>query len=160
MNKIYFLCIIGLFTASLQTSAQFDSLASVSKHTVDASGYIRKSKNQKTAARILLAGGVGLTAAGLVIVTIDAFRDIGVALTPIFTMGTFYSEKTPHRASGPNLIIAGTAAMLGSVPLFILSKKNTRKAAITFSNEYTGRSLDGKIVHHRTPSLKLSISIR
>jgi hypothetical protein len=96
----------------------------------------------------------------LVIVTIDVASDIGVALTPLFMMGHLSSEKTPPHASGPNLIIAGTAAMLGSVPLFILSKKNTRKAAITFSNEYTGQSLHGKILYHRTPSLKLTICIR
>lgn len=67
--------------------------------------YLQKSKNQKTAAWILLGSGATLCA-------IAAPGNINLDILPI-------------------IVVAGTAAVLGSIPLFIASGKNKRKANIT-----------------------------
>lgn len=160
MKKIYFLCIVGLCATSLQTTAQVDTFPRMSKHTIDASSYIRKSKNQKIAAWILFAGGLGLATTGLAIITTHAVQELGAGLSNIYFMGYFNSETTPATNTGPILIIAGTGAVLGSIPFFIISKKNARKAILGFSNEYAPQSLNGKILPHQVPSLRLTIPIR
>ena len=56
-------------------------------------------------------------------------------LTTIFTLGLVAPEKQKHSASGPILAIAGTGAMLGSIPLFLGASKNKRKANLMLKNE-------------------------
>ena len=72
--------------------------------------YLQKSKSQKTAAWILLAGGAGLVTVGFITGTSsDSFAD---------------NKLT----TGAILVATGGAAMLGSIPFFIASGKNKRKA--------------------------------
>jgi len=70
--------------------------------------YLQKSKNQKTAAWVLLGGGLALAVGGAVL---DVNSD-------------WSSSETPYLV----VITAGCASMLGSIPLFISSAKNKRKA--------------------------------
>ena len=71
--------------------------------------YLKKSKNQKTVAWILLAGGVGLIGTGLLI-------------------GNGDESSFDDAASGGIIAGAGIASALVSVPLFIASKRNQTKA--------------------------------
>lgn len=81
--------------------------------------YLQKSKNQSTAAWILVGGGAVMVTAGAVVGLNDAAESLG----SIFTGET----KEPSDA-GPILFYTGAAAMLGSIPLFIASSRNKRKA--------------------------------
>jgi hypothetical protein len=83
-----------------------DSIPSVQKD------YLQKSKNQKTAAWILLGGGAALMTTSLIMAV------------PKVTSLDPESDYTAENI----LLVTGTAATLGSIPLFISSGKNKRKA--------------------------------
>jgi hypothetical protein len=67
--------------------------------------YIVKSKNQKTAAWILLGGGAALIGTG-------------------FLIGDGKNSTFDDAATGALLAGIGTLSMIGSIPLFIASGKN------------------------------------
>ena len=87
--------------------------------------YLKKSKNQKTAAWILLGGGFALSTTSIVMASSKVTEDYVSAIA-----GVFSTEPAPQNdyTAENILLITGTAAMLGSIPLFIASKKNKRKA--------------------------------
>lgn len=70
--------------------------------------YLQKSKKQKTAAWVLLGGGFAVTVGGAIL---DVSSD-------------WSKPETPYLV----VIAAGGASMLGSIPLFIASGRNKRKA--------------------------------
>lgn len=70
--------------------------------------YLQKSKKQKSTAWILLGGGTGLA--------------VGAALLDVSS--DWSKSETPYLIA----IITGGASVLGSIPLFIASAKNKRKA--------------------------------
>ena len=83
--------------------------------------YLLKSKNQKTAAWILLGAGVTLGFIGS--------YELFYGLTEI---GNGQHHK--KIGTGLSLSLLGTAAALGSIPLFVASSKNKRTAmSMTFS---------------------------
>jgi uncharacterized membrane protein len=69
--------------------------------------YLKKSKNQKTAAWILLGGGSALVVTGILLSNNASFDNLGT------TAG---------------VAIVGGLSMLGSIPLFLASGRNKRKA--------------------------------
>jgi len=87
--------------------------------------YLVKSKNQKTAAWVLLGGGFALTTTSIIIGTSKAVEDYGY-----FLGGIWVGEPAPQNnyTAESILLVTGTAAMLGSIPLFIASGKNKKKA--------------------------------
>jgi membrane protein DedA with SNARE-associated domain len=87
--------------------------------------YLKKSKNQKTAAWILLGGGFALTTTSILIATPKATEDISYGFG-----GFLAGQPAPENnyTAESILLVTGTAAMLGSIPLFIASGKNKRKA--------------------------------
>lgn len=76
--------------------------------TLTGQDYLQKSKNQKIAAWILLGAGSAMIA-------IAAPGDVSLDIVPVLAIG-------------------GTAAILGSVPLFIASRKNKRRAITMTAN--------------------------
>jgi hypothetical protein len=143
MKKTLFICIVCL-CAFIQSKAQkLDKTAITEKvtHKVDAELLFQKAKKQKTAAWLILGSGAVMAITGFAIISSDASynasQDLGAAFTVIFTFG--FATPAPieyrHSASGPILAIAGTGAMLGSIPLFITSGKNKRKANIMILDE-------------------------
>lgn len=81
--------------------------------------YLEKSKNQKTAAWILLAGGTAMAAAG------------ALAFNQNYDSGS----NSATDISGV-LLLSGIVADIVSIPFFISSSKNKRKAAsITMGNQ-------------------------
>jgi hypothetical protein len=87
--------------------------------------YLKKSKNQKTAAWILLGGGFALTTTGILMAAPKAAEDYGNIFAGVFT-----GEPVPENdyTAENILLITGTASMIASIPFFSASKKNKRKA--------------------------------
>jgi hypothetical protein len=113
--------------------------------------YLKKSKNQKTAAWILMGGGSVLAAVGFVVILNEAVTEIG----NIF-------ETTPQKTSntGEILFYPGIAAMAGSIPLFIASHRNKKKGlSLSFKNETAPLLQKNSFVNHFVPSLTLKISL-
>ena len=82
--------------------------------------YLKKIKNQNTAAWLLLSGGFALTVTCALIAAPKVTEDYGNAL-----VGIFSAEPVPeNNYTAENILLAtGTASMLGSIPFFIASKK-------------------------------------
>jgi hypothetical protein len=93
--------------------------------------YLKKSKNQKTAAWVLLGGGFALSVTSTMMAAPKAAEDLGNAFA-----GIFLAEPIPeNNYTAENiLLVTGTASMLASIPFFIASKKNKRKAMNVSAN--------------------------
>jgi len=105
--------------------------------------YLVKSKNQKTAAWVLLGGGVALIGAG-------------------FLIGDSKNSTFDDAATGAVLGGIGFLSTIGSIPLFIASGKNKRKAmkATTFIKmENSGRIQHQSFVQISYPSIALKIKL-
>ena len=83
------------------------------------SDYLKKSKNQKTAAWILLGGGAALLIVGAVIPKGEEQWD---------TYYGFPIKDNKNDGIKGLLYLTGTLSMIGSIPLFIASGKNKRRA--------------------------------
>lgn len=82
--------------------------------------YLDKSKRQKTTGWVLIAGGTAMAVTGAI----------------IFEQSDFLSEDDPETDLGGVLFAVGLVADLASIPFFISSGKNARKAAtISFKNQ-------------------------
>ena len=86
--------------------------------------YLNKSKKQKTAAWILLGSGFALSATSILLDKPKAEEDYR------YYVGIFVVEPKPQTGYSIKsvLLVSGTIAMLGSIPLFIASGKNKKKA--------------------------------
>ena len=93
--------------------------------------YLKKSKNQKTAAWVLLGGGFALTTTSIVMASSKITEDYVTVIA-----GVFSSEPVQeNNYTAENiLLITGTASMLASIPFFIASKKNKRRATDITAN--------------------------
>jgi len=105
--------------------------------------YLVKSKNQKTAAWVLLGGGVALIGAG-------------------FLIGDSKNSTFDDAATGAVLGGIGFLSAIGSIPLFIASGKNKRKAmqATTFIKMENVRTIPSQsLVQTSYPSIALRIKL-
>ena len=82
--------------------------------------YLQKSKNQKTAAFVLLGGGAAFAVVGTAI-GLNRWDD---EIVSIIDEG---EDDKSYVAAGI-MMVTGLAAMVGSVPLFIASSRNKKKA--------------------------------
>jgi hypothetical protein len=110
---------------------------------------LQKSKNQSTAGWVLLGGGAGLTMAGAIVITSavgDVFDD----------NSNSYNSKTN---TGTVLMVAGLAAMGGSIPLLISAHRNRKKAmALAITNESIQMLHQGGWSYQPYPALSLKIN--
>lgn len=83
--------------------------------------YIKKSKARKTAAWIMLGGGTVMGVTGLVI--------------GINNISLFGGEPNTESKIGGAMFFAGALSMVGSIPFFISSGANKRKARVLLKNE-------------------------
>ncbi len=109
-----FLLVLLIMSYLTDSKGQAEKLSLMSK-----ADYLKKSKNQSTAAWVLAGGGVVMVSAGAIIGLNDATEAIG---------SIFSGETKEPSDAGPILFYSGAAAMLGSIPLFIASSRNKRKA--------------------------------
>jgi hypothetical protein len=128
MKKAILLAILLVISAAT-FSQQIKSSPTLTKQD-----YLQKSKNQKTAAWVLLGGGIAMFAiAAPGNVSFDA---LGV------------------------LVVVGTVATLSSIPLFIASHRNKKKSmSLSFKNETAPQIQKSSFVYRSVPSLTLKISL-
>lgn len=89
--------------------------------------YLTKSRNQKMAAWILLGGGV----VGVGIGSVIEFNNAPKNLVSIITDQTYNS-------SGIAVAFIGGGMAVASIPLFIASSRNKKKAKLSISSQPTG----------------------
>ena len=115
--------------------------------------YLKKSKSQKTAAWLVLGAGVVLTSAGFAV----ELNNANDALIGLFSL-----QQPKSSDVGGVLFFSGLAAMAGSIPLFIASSKNKKRAnAVSASFKMESRSTVQKSAFVRTsfPALSLKFSL-
>lgn len=83
--------------------------------------YMIKSKKNNTAAWICLGGGIGLFSAGL-------------ALGTVGTVDLFTDGDTSRMGAGAGLMIMGASGVAISIPLFISSASNKKKARLSIES--------------------------
>jgi len=136
--KVLSILLVLLVTASSAYS-QYDSTRSPVMTKQD---YLKKSKNQKTAAWLFLAGGGALVVLGAQ----EVDNELG------------NSEET--RSTG--LVVAGIAALSTSTVLFIASARNKKKGeamAFDFKMERAPVVQQGSLVNHSFPALAVRIKL-
>ncbi len=131
-----FICTVLLLIASRSFCQQTDSSRSLTPQD-----YLQKSKNQKTAARILLWGGA-VVAVGAIILDVNS---------------DWSKSETPYIVA----FSTGCASMIGSIPLFLASKRNKRKgmdATTFFEIRKTPVATNTGFALHSTPTLSVKFN--
>jgi hypothetical protein len=135
MYKITF-CSMLLVLATATFSQQSKTSAPSTKQE-----YLQKSKNQKTAGWVLLGGGTVLIGTG-------------------FLIGDRKESSFDDAATGVIIGGLGLLATIGSIPLFIASGKNKRKAAsVSFKKERFQQTKNSGLVYHHMPAVSLKINL-
>jgi hypothetical protein len=116
--------------------------------------YLKKSKQQKTAAWVLL--GVGTTLGGIgTFMFLKEAAKVPLAIIPL------PGQPQPDEAKvngGGILMLLGGAAVITSVPLFVAAGKNKTKAAvISFKNVPIQVLQKNNFVNTYTPSVNVTI---
>jgi len=136
MKKIILLILLLLFL--IRSFGQQQTNPTPEKTKAD---YLKISKNQKTAAWILFGGG------SIMLITGSA----------IFFSGL---EEDFFDPKGEGLMLAGFLVALPSIPLFIASGKNERRAAsLSFSNMKTPQIKNSSMVYRPIPALSLKLTL-
>jgi len=115
--------------------------------------YLRKSKNQKTAAWVLLGGGIALTVTGMIIYS-NAYTS-AVENDPWY----FGSDANP---TGAVIATVGLLSAAGSIPLFIASGKNKKRAmaiSTSFKMEKASIAKGTMMVRRSYPALSIRIGL-
>jgi hypothetical protein len=136
MKKIALTMALICFALSLFSQATSDT-------TFSKDYYLQKSKNQKTTGWVLLAGGTTMAIVG----------------TLIFSKSDFLSGD-PDADIGGVLFVGGLVADLVSIPFFISSSKNARKAAtITINNQKILSPQQNAFTFKPQPTITLKIGL-
>ena len=137
MKKIMLYFLLALISATSFCQKNNDSVPPVQKD------YLKKSKHQKTAAWILLGGGTALMATGIIV-------------------GSGKDAYLTDAAGGAAVAGIGLLSTIASIPLFIVSGKNKRKAntmsgkvKIENGNFFQKQSF----VHSSYPAVALKINL-
>ncbi|MEO6490976.1 MAG: hypothetical protein ABIO04_13625 [Ferruginibacter sp.] len=143
MKKILFTCLLFLtFTVvkaqvashnNYNSCKPYNSLIKDSSEMSDFDYYMAKRRSKNTAAWVLLGGGALATV-------------VGVAIFPKDYDIIFGNDKsTESQATTSNVVmIAGIAAMLGSIPFYISSTLNKQRAHLSIKNQKTGYGLPAR----------------
>ena len=114
--------------------------------------YLQKSKNKKKTALILLGGGAALFITGLVIPKGES--------TDLYNPWSGEKDVYENDDVKAGFEMAGTLSMLASIPFFIASGKNKKRAAaVSFKNEKMPQLQKNYFVYKPIPSLSLKISL-
>ena len=141
MKRIVVMVVIILFSMSL-SGQQTEPERQLVKQD-----YLLKSKNQKTVGWVLLGSGAAMFFTGIIV-------------------GSSNSSDNPNEWFGPNfetgatILLGGIVAGLASIPFFISSASNARKAAIiSFNNQKILLPQYGRTAVITQPSVMLKIRI-
>lgn len=136
-----------ILIVSMQSFSQQISTTTPSLTKAD---YLQKSKKQETAAWILAGGGVGLVV-------------IGIAITSTNDVANAIVGDVNGLSAGTVLFTLGGITALTSIPLFIASGKN-RKRAMTatgfFKMETTPVIQKSSFVQNSFPAFALKIDLK
>lgn len=136
MKKIILFTML-LITATTSFSQQTNTSPNLTKQD-----YLKKSKHQKTAAWILLGGGLLSATLGTV-----QFNFAG-------------SDGEVDNSNSTIFLVTGLAAIGTSIPLFIASSKNKKKAmSVSFRNNPSQQIQRGSFVYRSMPSLTFKIQL-
>ena len=144
MKKIIFICLVSLSATALQTNAQMrDTMLTKHDHKVDADLLLQKSKNKKKVAWIMAGGGATLLLTGIIIPRGEIIPN-------------FFFPDYKNDGIKISFLLTGTLSMLGSIPFFISSHHNKKKAAsLSFKNEPVQQINKSSMVYRNIPSLAL-----
>ena len=102
--------------------------------------YSAKSKRQKSGAKVMLIGGGALVGAG-------------------FLIGDRKESSFDDAATGAIIGGVGVLLMIGSVPVFMASSKNKRKAmSVSFKNVPIPQIKNSSMVYQHMPAVSLKIN--
>lgn len=127
MKKILSILLLIFLSNIFKIKAQINKPdSSISEQHKMGDLLLKKSKNQKTAAWILLGAGAGVAIAGGIIGT-NAIKNANPDDPwDIFPRGSL---------AGGGMLVGGIIAAVVSVPYFIASGRNKKKANLIFQNE-------------------------
>ena len=146
MRKIIFSAILFLFSAGL-FSQQTNPVLPLSDQD-----YLQKSKKQKKTAMIFLASGAGLIITS-VIIPRGALTEDGICVGP------YCDDKYKNDGIKSAFFIAGGIAALSSIPLFIMSGKNRKKAtSVGFKKENSVHLYNQSLVYTWFPALRVKVN--
>ena len=118
--------------------------------------FLEKSKNKKTFGWCLAASGFVAGTIGVVIALKDAAKTIISVPANILT-GSPIAEEDNYSTE---LIIGGGVAIISSIPLFIASTKNKKKAlSMSFKNQMIPQLQISGFIYKTVPSLNFKISL-
>ena len=144
--KLIILGTMLLILANSAFSQQKNSIPILTKQD-----YGKKSKHQKTAAYIFLGAGAGLITTAIII---EPFYDFSKVGNTLMMPPPDYTNKTIF-------FITGLAAMVVSIPFFINSSKNKKKATtFSFRTEKIPAILQQSKMYHSYPALSLKINLQ
>lgn len=129
--------------STMATTAYFN------KNNIPNAAFLNKSRKQKTAAWILLSGGLITTGVGVVLASTDAV---------VTVIDAGFNGNSTMDPTGPIISVTGLAMMAGSIPLFIAGAKNKRKAFLSVDKEKVGFGIPD--MHNKSiTGIKLTIGI-
>lgn len=146
MKKILFITGVILCMALQITAQMRDTSLNMNNHK--AAQYFKKAKKQKTAGWLVLGGGLALCYASVA----NAFTEVD---SP---NGNYNLSDQPSSKITIEEFMAygGAAAIFASIPLFIASGKNKRKANLILNDETIYFNLKSK-KHHTSIGLKINL---
>jgi hypothetical protein len=146
MKKTAILCLLFAFAATSFCQQ------TVQKHSLAKTDYLQKSKKQKKIGWILTGGGA-------VMIAIGAIIPEGQLTDELSYPCLCYNVHENDGVKG-GFILAGLASGLSSIPFFIASGKNKRRAAsVSFKNQTILQLQRGSFVFNTIPGLNFKISL-
>ncbi len=145
MKKLLFILLVSFFTIVFNVGAQISNPAPlIEKHNQTAVNLLQKSRKQKTLAWVLLGVGLGTLFISSIIQTSQLGND---------PLEYFLSDKSEK---GAIAFLAGGAIAVASVPLFIISGKNKKKAKLIIKNKSSSFS---RQIHSKANFYSVGIQI-
>ncbi len=143
---VVFLCL----SASLSLRSQ-ELPTGPSQPTLSREEYLQKSKRQKTGAIVLISAGGAVMIPGAIMLVNNTAND--------FIFGPFTGEQSDNTVASI-LFATGAAAMLGSIPLFVSSHKNKKRAMeLSFKNIPSSQVHKNMVINQQIPSINFRIAL-
>src|SRR5205809_5902274 len=145
MKKILIFCLMLSFSGKA-----FSQVDTTAPNTSIKADYLRKSKNQKTIAWVLLGSGTAMMVTGLILSGNAANND------PFGTLTGSNEEAN----TGVILFAVGGVAGLTSIPFFVAGSKNKQRAlSVSFKNESVPQLKKNALGHLSLPSVSLVLEL-
>ncbi|MBC7888707.1 MAG: hypothetical protein H7Z13_12570 [Ferruginibacter sp.] len=141
-----------LFLSAIYHSIAQSAMPDTTQPALTKEDYLEKSKNNRTGALVSLIGGGTLFMIGGIVM----INDLNNSLENLFTT----NETNTNDALSGALVITGSLAMLGSIPLFKAASKNKHKAySVSFKNEPALQFQGNTVFYKPVPSLSMKIRL-